>query len=1726
MNNNDLTVVGIGASAGGLEAIQQLFKHIPSSTGLAFVVIQHLSPDFKSLMPELLAKYTDMKIYTAKNNQVLKPNCIYLNKGNKNLLINGGRLLQKEKDSRKNLNLPIDIFFHSLGDEFKENAVGIILSGTGMDGSRGIRTIKESGGIVISQEPDSAQFDGMPNAAISTNLVDFVAEPKEIAGILEKLLNRNITILQQDAKDKSDEIIFQEILDEIKKNSGIDFKNYKRGTLLRRLEKRMHITNLDQIFDYLTYLKSNENEKFILKNDFLIGVTSFFRDTDAFDIIQHQVIPELVERKKDSEGIRIWVAACSTGEEVYSIAMLVDDYLQSHGINLPYKIFATDVDTQALEFASVGLYHINIADEIDRYFLEKYFVKIGEKIQIVKRIRKNIVFSRHNTLIDPPFIHMDMISCRNMLIYMENKAQKKVMHNFQFALKKKGYLFLGSSESTTDYASFYRTIDPKWNIFQSLMDSKSLPFENNTHNQSRKFNQPRISQTDSIRTEYRFKEHPELAFYHFLNKKLNPSTFFIDSEYNVLFVSGDAVKHIHFQGGLVRNNLLKLIDSELAGIIRTGIRRLKNESKDVIIKNVELWHETNSHIYDIGFYKAEELKGYQNAYMIVLSEAKQIDDDTIQIQNKQLDEDAQKRFEDIEMELKSTKSELRNVVEELETSNEELQSSNEELMASNEELQSTNEELQSVNEELYTVNSELQEKNKELLLLNNDINNLLDNSDVATVFVDTKMKIRKFTPALKKLFSLQDNDLGRPISIFTSSFSDDIRVNILFDCEQAIKKRTFTEKEIEDVNGNHFLKRISPFITDENKIEGAIITLIDINPLFHAKKELFVTETRFTNLFNRLTAGFSIAKILFNEKNKPIDWEYLIVNPAFEELVGMSLNDIIGKRGKDIRVSAEDDNEINWLETYSQVALEQKQQRIEVYAAKQNRYYQMTIFSPQKGEFAVIYNDISQLKQQEQKIKLSEQWFRSVFENSPIGKSITQLDGSIKVNKQFSQIVGYSEKELNQLHWQEITHPDDLQLSIDAVEKIKKSTTPVRFRKRYIHKNGSVVWTDVTSIALMEPTNKDKVFLTSISDITLLVNAEEKLQKSEQRYQLATEASDNGIWDWYTDSEQVFYSNQWKAQLGYKPQELENNFSTWENLLHPDDKERMLQNVEDFLQNPSNFFMHQFRMLHKDGTYRWIQNRASAVLDDQGKVVRMFGAHKDITDQKLAEEEVRKTDKMYRGFIENASDGVMLIGEDKKLKFASESAARMLGYSLKEFLASNPIEYTHPDDLPAINKAIIASSQKQNTHLLDYRIRHKKGHYLWIESTFSKSKDKEGNPAVVINFRNIQERKEYEEELVLAKQRAETASIHKNQFLANMSHEIRTPMNSVIGFTGLLKDRKTNPAEQNRYLDIIDSNANQLLNLIDDIIDVAKIEAKELKIMKNECDLVETIKEIETTYQQVVQNNTDKDVKLRLDIPKDLQSLVIFTDCLRLRQVLINLLNNAIKFTHKGHITFGFKEQKDTISFFVKDTGIGIPKDKLTEIFEEFKQVQYENSAQYGGTGLGLAICKGILELLGGEISIESEVGKGSSFEFSIPKELVKSHKSKVLKSDQDKSEFLKDKTILIVDDEPMIRIYFNEIFKFSSCKLIYAENGKEGVDTYLNTPSIDLVLMDIRMPIMNGFKAMEMILTQNPHAVIVAQTAHAMPEEKEKCFELGCKGYITKPILQAKLFELLYELL
>ncbi len=819
--SSPLTVVGIGASAGGLEALQQFFTDLPDNSGFAFIVIQHLSPDYKSLMAEILGKYTGMMVLQAENEMTVEQNTVYLIPPKKNMTLKNGRLLLTDYPHGF-INHPIDVFFTSLAEEKRDRALAIILSGTGSDGTNGIKAIKEHGGFVLVQEPKSAKFDGMPRSVISTGLADLVLPPKKLA---EEILNfsnvPSITPLPETTHIFSDEETLAHIYMTLKKASGIDFTHYKRNTVLRRIERRMAVSHCPTLTSFAKLVDNSLNETNLLIKDILIGVTRFFRDSEFFEKLKYGAIYNIIEHSDETVPIRIWSAGCSTGEEAYSLAILFREVLEETRLKRDIKIFATDVDAGAIETAGKGTFPESIVDDVSAERLAKYFKKVNDQYKISKDIRKLIIFATHNMLSDPPFGKLDLICCRNVLIYFQPILQKGLFAIFHSALKNGGYLFLGKSETASEYAKVFTPFSIAEKIYMHRSDGKMDNLTPPAFNiPSIKTAVPSMAERSS-QTEDNFAQ--EDIYSRFLERFL-PASVILDEQNNIIHFFGNYADYLNIAPGKATFNFFSLVSKDINLVSSTAINRCRTEKCAVTYTGISVDCPTGRRIIDLSVQPISDISSSAASLLAVLfmeHNSAELDGIT---EKYDINTTAAQRIVDLEHELQVSQNDLRNTIGELETVNEELQAANEELLTANEELQSSNEELQSVNEELYTVNSEFQQKLDELTMMTNDLSNFLSSTMIGILFVDNKLNIRKFTEYIGREFQMAPQDVGRPIQIFAHSFPDE---DIVRDAQKVMKTLIPIDREVVGMNGRFYTMRIAPYRTTENNIRGLVITVID-----------------------------------------------------------------------------------------------------------------------------------------------------------------------------------------------------------------------------------------------------------------------------------------------------------------------------------------------------------------------------------------------------------------------------------------------------------------------------------------------------------------------------------------------------------------------------------------------------------------------------------------------------------------------------------------------------------------------------------------------------------------------------------------------------------------------------------------------------------------------------------------------------------------------------------
>ena len=879
-------IVGIGASAGGLEALEQFLRNVPENTGMAYVVVQHLDPTQKGLLPELLQRVSSMKVFQVKDRMVVAPNQVYVIPPNTSLSIVKGIFHLSDPIEARGLRLPVDIFLRSLADDRRDQAIGVILSGMGSDGSIGIRSVKENNGIVMVQEPSTAKYDSMPRNAIDSVQVDIVAPANELPAKLLAFMHHIPVIksnLENEIKDQSS---LEKIIILLRAHTGNNFSLYKKNTIYRRIERRMGVHKIDKIVSYVSFLRENPKELAILFKELLIGVTNFFRDSAVWEKLNETIIPDMLESFPPGTVFRAWIPGCSTGEEAFSLGMVFKEAVEKTNPQGSYslQIFATDLDTEAIDIARKGVFPANISADVSPHRLSRFFSATEEGYRVNTEIREMVVFAQHSIIMHPPFTKIDILSCRNLLIYLDTELQVKLLGLFFYSLNPEGVLILGSAETPGSQGALFTPLFPKLKIYRRsgnalIPELFDFPSSFSRNNATKSENQQPAKVTQNIQT---------LAD-QLLLQTFAPAGVLVTENGDIIYISGHTGKYLEPAVGKANMNIFAMLRDGLRQDFAVAFSKAVLKKESVVLRNLKVGTNGGSQTLNITIQwigKPEPLNGM---VMIIFKDVASIEDalPAVNQTKKILSSGRQKQLEE---EMKHMREEIQNTLEEMQSSQEELKSTNEELQSTNEELQSTNEELttskeemQSLNEELQTVNAELQSKVDDYSRVSNDMKNLLNSTDIATLFLDKELNIRRFTNQATKIFKLIKSDIGRR---FTDQTSDLIYPELAADGQDVLKTLVFIEKQIPSKDGRWFTVRIMPYRTFDDRIDGLVITFINMSSLRHVEEQLQEAD----QLKNLLLNSSSDVIIRLSP-----EWKILEFNSEAERFFGIKYPEVINK---------------------------------------------------------------------------------------------------------------------------------------------------------------------------------------------------------------------------------------------------------------------------------------------------------------------------------------------------------------------------------------------------------------------------------------------------------------------------------------------------------------------------------------------------------------------------------------------------------------------------------------------------------------------------------------------------------------------------------------------------------------------------------------------------------------------------------------------------------------
>ena len=1073
-------VVGIGASAGGLRALEIFFQNMPSDSGAAFVVIQHLSPHHESLMVEILKRHTNMAVKRVMEQMPLTPNTLFLIPPGQNLVLLEEylHLIPQAREEGHQPNFPIDLFFQSLAAAKREHAISIILSGTGGDGSRGIQDVSKQGGIVLVQNPTTAEFDGMPQNAIATGVVDLILSPGELAQVANQLITSPIDLqaFRHEQATGLPPAQLQRIINVIEQHEDTDFTHYKSNSISRRIQRRCMIAGYGNWEDYIHRLENSAEERQILRQDLLISVTRFFRDTAAWQLLEQYVLPELVKQVQPPQTLRIWITACATGEEAYSMAMLLREQLDKIQSPLKAKIFATDIDQLALQQASTGVYTAPSLSHLSEERRQRFFVcKDNDTFEIARSVREMLIFAHHNLAKDTAFTQMDLVSCRNVLIYMQPDLQHQVLRNLHFALKPKGTLFLGESETLGSLEPEFHVLFRKWRIYQKVRDVR-LPLSLQEI--------PTLSARPVLRSTFLTKSAPRFdpllanAFKTLLANH-HTSCLLVNRQNQLIYICGDALNLIQVPDGRVSQDVLPLLPQRLQLPLNNALYRVRQGQENPVHYNNCQLSDPESGRMTVSLQVSHQVATQDTEELFIVTIARE---DTPRDNAPNLyetDADTAQYILQLEQELQHTRENLQATIEELETTNEEQQATNEELIASNEELQSTNEELQSVNEELYTVNTEYQGKIQQLMELTDDLDNLLKNIDVGVIFLDNELCIRKFTPAAKLACNLVETDIARPIRHITHNLEN---CNLLELLEKSQQQGQMIQQEVQVKDqGLYFLMQIHPYMKDAKTVDGLILTLIDIDSMKQTQLQLEDAEVRLrqANISLEQEVQKRTAELQANQRflemvnqSTPnniyiydlIEHRNVYVNRSFAEMLGYTPADL-EDMGANLTTHLFHPDDVGKIASYHQVIIETRAtpldtdvnntadnnfdcssdsiSSIEYRVRKADGswrwlYSQDVIFKCSvEGKPKQILGtaiDITERKVAEEKLQTREVRYRRLYEDSPvIAHSINHKGEILQVSNYWLKTFGYERHEVIGRKSVEFMTPESRQYAIAVV---------------------------------------------------------------------------------------------------------------------------------------------------------------------------------------------------------------------------------------------------------------------------------------------------------------------------------------------------------------------------------------------------------------------------------------------------------------------------------------------------------------------------------------------------------------------------------------------------------------------------------------------------------------------------------------------------------------------
>ncbi len=1256
--SHSLLIVGVGASAGGLEAFTELLKHLPTDTGMGFVLVQHLDPMHESALTQLLARATSMPVREVTNNLRVEANHIYVIPPNASLGIAQSVLKLLPRKAARTPHRSIDAFFEALALDQRDRAIGVILSGTATDGTLGLEAIKAEGGITFAQD-ESARYDSMPRSAVAAGCVDFVLSPQSIAIELARIAKHPYVVAHpadpsapraqpEPAPDERDaESGFKKVLLLLRNHRRVDFSLYKSSTIRRRITRRVVLNKSNSVEDYADFLGDNSKELDALYSDVLIGVTSFFRNPEAFDVLKRKVFPKLLQQRGD-DPLRIWVLGCSTGQEAYSMAMVFVEAGEKSSRKRRLQVFATDLNDALLDKARHALYPKSIAQEVSPERLRRFFVEEEGGYRVVKPLREMVVFARQNLISDPPFSRINLISCRNLLIYLDASLQKRAFPVFHYALKMGGFLFLGASESIGGFTALFEPVDKKHKIYSRKptqtpalhlpakegRDERPVPGRSQPHGLFPPEGAP-VEAPAGYRSELTAEREADRVTVN----QFAPAGVLINSELQILQFRGATDAYLEPPTGKASFDVLKMAREGLMLPLRSAINKAKRENKTARQENVRVKRHGETRATHIEVIPLKNLR--ERCFLILFQEAEEAGRGVLSAPKRgpgRVPKSAgpagrkveSRRLEDLEADLAEMRDFVQAIQEQHEAVNEELQASNEEVQSANEELQSTNEELEtskeeleSANEELTTVNEEMAGRNTELSLLNSDLVNLQTSTRLAIVLLGRDLTIRRFSTEAAKLFNLLAVDVGRPIG--------SVRHNLVFEARRQKTAATLgalaagvidtvreDEHEVSDGDGRWFSLRVRPYFTLDNKVDGAVLVLVDITDLKRSGQAV--------------AAARDYAEAIVRTARDPllilsVDLRVHTANEAFYKTFKVSPAEAEGKLIYEIGNRQWDIPKLREL-LENILPMESVFNNVEVThdfvgLGRRTMLLNARRLSDPSGQPARILlgiEDVTEKLQFQVAVRESAEKFKLLFDRSPLPKWAFELETLrfVDANEAAVEHYGYSHEAFLRMNILDVYTPETgaaLRAALTGPSHCPPELELCQHRK----KSGEVIDVEVRGSEITLAGKR--VWLVSIIDITEHKRAEEALHQSEVRFRELADAMPQIVWAARPDGRIDYFNQRWYEYTGFAESYEQ---EVWEAILHPDDVQRRLDSYFGCVRTGEPYHI-EYRFKDRvRGGYRWFMGRALPIKNEAGEILRWFGTCVDIDNQKRLQEELSK----------------------------------------------------------------------------------------------------------------------------------------------------------------------------------------------------------------------------------------------------------------------------------------------------------------------------------------------------------------------------------------------------------------------------------------------------------------------------------------------------------------------